>query len=387
MANIPIYIPTYISDQNYNPSRVLPRLLFYNGMIDSQKWYIESGSTTVGGTAFEQNAFPYFDNYNVVSGSFPTTDSKSLLFYNEAAVYGEVPTETLYSNYWEKYVELLYNPRTRLLNASTIIPLADYFKMELNDIVELRGNYYHLRAINDYNLKNGECNIQLLGPILSDALPFEAAPTTTSTSTTSTSTSTTSTSTSTTSTSTTSTSTTSTSTTTSSTTTTTLPPADNYYFARAYTCGDCAFAFDTFVKMAGAGVIGNVYREPGAISIWSYELLNITAITTGTYLTNIPFDTCANACSNITTTTTTTAAPTYNYYNVTQFTCPSCTSPTGGIVARNNTTNGTLTTGNYYNNGDGFVYRIDGYNAGTSYTINLDGSATSGTNCSATCAI
>jgi hypothetical protein len=78
---------------------------------------------------------------------------------------------------------------------------------------------------------------------------------------------------------------------------------------------------------------------------------------------------------------------TYNYYDVTRFDCPDCTNPAYSLVARNNTTGGTLTTSHYYNNGDGYVYRIDGYNAGTSYTINLDGSATSGTNCSATCAI
>jgi hypothetical protein len=186
MASIPIYIPTYISDQTYNPCRVQPRLLFFNGMLNCEPYYIESGSTTTGGTAFEQTAFPYFDNYNVVSGSFPTSDSDSLLFYNEVGVYGEIPTNTLYSDYWSKYVELIYNPRTRVLNASTIIPLADYFKMELNDIVELRGNYYHLRAINDYNLKNGECSVQLLGPILSDAVPLTPPPPTTSTSTTTT---------------------------------------------------------------------------------------------------------------------------------------------------------------------------------------------------------
>jgi hypothetical protein len=189
---IPIYIPTYISDQNYNPARVLPRLLFYNGMIDSQTWWIESGSSNIGGVTYEQNAFPYFDNYNVVSGSFPTTESDSLLFFNEQAVYGETPTESLYSTYWENYVDLLYNPRTRLINAAAIIPLADYFKMELNDVVSWRGNYYHLRSIADFNLKNGECSIQLLGPILPDALPFaqDVVPTTTTTSTTSTTTST-----------------------------------------------------------------------------------------------------------------------------------------------------------------------------------------------------
>lgn len=166
---IPIYIPTYISDQNYSPARVQPRILFYNGQVDCEPFYVNDG-----GAATQVNQFPYFDNYNVPSGSqFPTTGSKSLLFFNEQPVYGSQPTASLYSNYWSSYVNLLYNPRTRLMNMSAVIPLADYFEMELNDIVEFRGNDYHLRAINDYNLSTGECNIQLLGPILEGSLNIQ----------------------------------------------------------------------------------------------------------------------------------------------------------------------------------------------------------------------
>ena len=165
---IPIYIPTYISDAAYKPSRVLPRLFFYNGLIECEQYYIESGSAALGGVTFAQQAFPYFDNYSVVSGSFPTEGSLSLLFNNEAASYGAIPSGSLYTNYWETYISLLYNPKTRLLNCSAIIPLADYTKMELNDIVNFRDNYYHLRAINDYSLKDGTCNLQLLGPIIAD---------------------------------------------------------------------------------------------------------------------------------------------------------------------------------------------------------------------------
>jgi hypothetical protein len=157
-----IFIPNYISDVNYNPARVLPRIFFYNGLKECETYYISSGSQIDG---FEQ--FPYFDNY---SGQETTGDSISLLFNNEVAPYGVIPSASLYTEYWEDYIELLYNPRTRLLNASAIIPLADYFDIELNDIVQFRGNYYHLRAINDYNLKTGECNIQLLGPILEGSL-------------------------------------------------------------------------------------------------------------------------------------------------------------------------------------------------------------------------
>ena len=164
---IPIYIPTYISDQNYNPVRVQPRLLYYNNTVECERYYIRDAADVTN----EISVFPYFDNYSVVSGSqFPTTNSKSLLFFNEQPVYGLAPSSSLFSEYWNPYVQLLYNPRTRLVTMSAIIPLADYFNMELNDIVEFRGNDYHLRAINDYNLSTGECNIQLLGPILEGSL-------------------------------------------------------------------------------------------------------------------------------------------------------------------------------------------------------------------------
>jgi len=167
---IPIFIPTYISDQNYNPTRVQPRLLYYNGQVECQPYYLIDGDSVT----HETTQFPYFDNYSVTSGSqFPSTGSKSLLFFNEQPVYGSAPTGSLYSEYWSSYVNLLYNPRTRLINASAVIPLANYFDMELNDIVDFRGNQYHLRAINNYNLSTGECDIQLLGPILEGSLVIQ----------------------------------------------------------------------------------------------------------------------------------------------------------------------------------------------------------------------
>ena len=168
--NIPLYIPTYIGSITYQPARVLPHIYFWNGLVDCQPYWIQGYQfgTTINTYPTQFTAFPYFDNYNVVTGSFPTGDSLSLLFNNEEASYGYTPTGSLYSEYWETYVNLLYNPKTRLLNCSAIIPLADYFELSLNDIVNFRGNYYHLRAINDYSLKTGDCTLQLLGPIISD---------------------------------------------------------------------------------------------------------------------------------------------------------------------------------------------------------------------------
>ena len=167
-----IYIPTFISDANFSPARVKPRVFFYNGMVDCEPYYVDhwtdSSGTTREMTAVNQ--FPYLDHYSAASGSFPDSTSESLLFLNEPSVYNRTPNQSLYSQYWSTYISLLYNPVTRLLNASAVLPLSVYFALELNDIVDFRGNYYHLRAINDYNLTTGECTVQLLGPIIPDTL-------------------------------------------------------------------------------------------------------------------------------------------------------------------------------------------------------------------------
>lgn len=192
-SEFPIYIPYYVSDDPDSPSaRVLPRLMFWNGLLNTTPYWVSGYSGIIAATPdfnndfnndfgptissytisnYRFNQYPYFDVYSVVSGSIlPSEGSYSILFNNETPNLGSAPSSSLVDTYWNKYLNLLYNPRTRLVNASAVIPLADYFSMELNDIVQFRSNYYHLRAINDYNLTTGECSIQLLGPVIKDAV-------------------------------------------------------------------------------------------------------------------------------------------------------------------------------------------------------------------------
>lgn len=165
-----INIPTFITDDNFTPTRVNPRLFFYNGLIDVQDYKVSALTSPSSRFVYTQTQIPYFDHYSATAGSFPTSGSNSLLFFNETPAYGSIPQNTLFTQYWSRYIELLYNPRTRLIECSGVIPLSDYIDLELNDIIEWRGNMYHLRAINNYNLETGECDIELLGPILDDAI-------------------------------------------------------------------------------------------------------------------------------------------------------------------------------------------------------------------------
>lgn len=190
-SQFPVYIPYYIAGTTNEPARVLPRLFFWNGLLPATPYYVQGYVATgpdsdwnndfnndFGGSGtlytvipYQYYQYPYFDNYSVASGSsLPNSGSLSLLFNNETPSLGSAPLASLISTYWATYLNLLYNPRTRLVNAAAVIPLADYFDMELNDVVQFRSNYYHLRAINDYNLTTGECSVQLLGPVIQDAV-------------------------------------------------------------------------------------------------------------------------------------------------------------------------------------------------------------------------
>lgn len=166
-----MYIPTFIANAEFDPAQVRPRVFFYNGKISTTQYKMKGKQSSFSANIYNQTIYPYFDHYSTGSAStLPASDANSLLYFNESPSLGNTPTNSIYSTYWNKYVSLLYNPKTRLIECSAIIPFADYVDLQLNDIVFFRGNHYHLRAINKYNLKTGECQLQLLGPILSDSL-------------------------------------------------------------------------------------------------------------------------------------------------------------------------------------------------------------------------
>jgi hypothetical protein len=337
-------------------------------MVECEQYYIESGSLVNSGQTKETTQFPYFDHYNVVTGSFPTTGSRSLLFNNEAPVYGQQPNETLFTDYWSNYVELLYNPKTRLITAKAIIPLADYFDMELNDVINWRGNYYHLRAINDYNLKTGECGIQLLGPIIAytlDGYTPPPAPTTT---------------------------------------TTTAAPAtvrihleeynasptafldlnlfangESFFFSGDFSQSVAPNTSDVEMEVplsAGSQVWGPYTTASATLSITENgsSIFNDTTTyysgsSTFSVIESVNFQsgrTYIISASNqpvgeTTTTTTTTTFPVGYYYSIDKYQCSPplgpCSLNDAGLVAYSSSP---LTTGNYYNaSGDGFVYLVN----------------------------
>ena len=168
-----LYIPTFISNENFDPATINPRVFFYNGLKTISPSFALSriSEDRLGQFVARPGHFPYFDHYS--SGSVdetPDSTSDSLLFFNEATAYGSLPTDTLYTKYWSTYIQLLYNPKTRFIECEANLPFSMFINLKLNDIVLFKGSHFHLRALNDYNLKTGDCKLQLLGPIIKDSL-------------------------------------------------------------------------------------------------------------------------------------------------------------------------------------------------------------------------
>ena len=147
--------------------------------------------------------------------------------------------------------------------------------------------------------------------------------------------------------------------------------------------GDTLSDGDTLYLLGGGSTFtgnGNYYR------LYFNSVFYAAQISSGGVVSNL------TNCSTLpspTPTPTPTVTPTtelYGYYNVSQYNCPGCSLNSGGLIARV-TLPTTLTNGNYYNIGDGYVYLVISGTGGSSYDVDLDGAASSGTNCSATCGI
>ena len=181
----------------------------------------------------------------------------------------------------------------------------------------------------------------------------------------------------------------------------TPPPTYLYYSVdRRATCNtgiENPVAMFAQLPYAFTPTLNGWYRDSAGSCTYSYRISNITPTNPGIY-TPVPVDAvtyadstsaCGSGCiptPTPTPTPTTTPIITYNYYSITKYNCPGCTINTTGLFGRT-TDPFTLTNGNYYNNGDGFVYLVNFGTAGPSYDVDLDGSASSGTNCPGTCSI
>lgn len=137
-------------DKNFEPYSGKPYVFYKNGTIDlDNPIYIGATSITkLFHTATE-------DNLNLLQ------ITNALNFGADISTYHYTPIEnSLYHNFWETYITDLYNPKTRVLNIKSKLPISILYKLSLNDKLIINKNKYKISNLK-INLLNGDSDIEI----------------------------------------------------------------------------------------------------------------------------------------------------------------------------------------------------------------------------------
>lgn len=159
-----------IADKELNP--VNPKShIFYNNIV------------TVGSKPIKLSTS--FGGLSVINGIINTASHTltfdlpqySTIFSEEFNEWdGSIISNTLYSNYYQDYIESIFNIKRRSFNYKAILPLRLLLSLRLNDILKIKDNYFR---IDDFtlNLTTGETDLNLINSFDNTINPFDVGST------------------------------------------------------------------------------------------------------------------------------------------------------------------------------------------------------------------
>lgn len=134
---------------NYIPK---PVVLYDYGTVTATSFKINDGSSTT--TASSYNVFGQDTDISGVNWT--------INFGAEQSSFTDlIETNTLYANYYDDYINNIFNVKARIVKIKAIMPIPFLTSLKLNDRVIIRDKRY---TINSYttNLTTGEVNLELL---------------------------------------------------------------------------------------------------------------------------------------------------------------------------------------------------------------------------------
>lgn len=132
---------------------ILPKpVLFYNNVVQLSSTSIRMEGGLILNTTL-----------NTASSTLGlNTANNSLLWNNEFSTWnGALINNTLYSSYWQNYIESIFNIKKRIFKYKAKLPIYLLTQLKLNDIIKIKDSYY---KINDYNvsLLTGDASFNLI---------------------------------------------------------------------------------------------------------------------------------------------------------------------------------------------------------------------------------
>jgi len=135
-------IPKFVNDQ-YSYTAPNPRILYKTG--ETMKFNVYNDTTS----GINQVTAYMFSHY---SDFVPTITSRDLNFGQETplCLVSSIPYKTLYARYWNEYIENIYAPDARVLEAFFSLEFADIYNFNFNDKIFIKDSYWRILSISDY---------------------------------------------------------------------------------------------------------------------------------------------------------------------------------------------------------------------------------------------
>jgi hypothetical protein len=131
-----------------------PRLVFYNGLQATPvSWYLSNviGDSSAGQI---QSQYPLVSPYSAWPPNLFTTlnfnfRSKTQTWSPFSSYVGQTSSD-LYTEYWEEYVNWLYDPFNRKVQATLRLDPAEIQELEFNDKIWIKDSWYFVQKVTDY---------------------------------------------------------------------------------------------------------------------------------------------------------------------------------------------------------------------------------------------
>jgi len=146
-----------------------PRCLFEAGSVDVAM-FDDSTLTVV------TDAIPVLNNYSVVQAS---VDDEDLNWAPETPPHfiNTNPYNNLFNKYWRSYMNALYSPEGRIMEASFALDLKDIVSFKFSDKIWIQDSYWRILEVNDYKVGMYESTQVKLLKFLEDAEDCNGVPT------------------------------------------------------------------------------------------------------------------------------------------------------------------------------------------------------------------
>ena len=140
------------------PIKPKTRMLFYNGLqplpSNSEHWFLQDTAGNTGNG--DWNVYPLVSPYQ----EWPIApQTLNLNWANDVQYWGTIPNynekgSTLYTDYWSRYIESLYNKYSRRVTAYFILNNIDLNTFSFDDTIFVNGTYYRPERIIDVEVGN-----------------------------------------------------------------------------------------------------------------------------------------------------------------------------------------------------------------------------------------